>query len=86
MGRYVAPVARARSVYACTECGGQQPRWLGRCPECGAWSTLVEEAVGVPGAVTSAPGLQVGSVAAGKPQRLGEILADGEARIGTGIA
>jgi len=39
-------VARSRSVFACTECGAQQPRWLGRCPGCGAWSTLVEEPIG----------------------------------------
>jgi DNA repair protein RadA/Sms len=39
-------VARARSVHACTECGAQQPRWLGRCPGCGAWGSLVEEPVG----------------------------------------
>ncbi|MBJ7513895.1 MAG: DNA repair protein RadA, partial [Acidimicrobiia bacterium] len=31
----------------CTDCGAQTPRWLGRCPECGAWNTLVEE-VAVP--------------------------------------
>src|SRR5215469_16886114 len=39
-------MARSRSVFACTECGAQQPRWLGRCPGCGGWSTLVEEPVG----------------------------------------
>jgi len=39
-------VARSRSVFACTECGAEQPRWLGRCPGCGAWSTLVEEPSG----------------------------------------
>ena len=39
-------MARSRSVFACTECGAQQPRWLGRCPGCGAWSTLVEEPIG----------------------------------------
>jgi DNA repair protein RadA/Sms len=36
-------LARAKSVYVCTECGTQQPRWLGRCPGCGAWQSLVEE-------------------------------------------
>ncbi len=36
-------MARPRSVYACTDCGAQQPRWHGRCPACGAWSSLVEE-------------------------------------------
>ena len=30
-------------VHRCTECGGESPRWLGRCPACSAWGTLVEE-------------------------------------------
>jgi DNA repair protein RadA/Sms len=30
-------------VFACQECGGQQQKWLGRCPDCGAWNSLVEE-------------------------------------------
>ncbi len=34
-----------RSVFACTECGAQSPKWLGRCPDCLAWNSLVEEAV-----------------------------------------
>src|SRR5512143_4178913 len=33
---------RTRTVYACTECGGQSPKWQGQCPGCGAWNTLVE--------------------------------------------
>jgi len=35
-------MARDRSVYTCTECGATSPRWLGRCPGCEAWNTLVE--------------------------------------------
>jgi DNA repair protein RadA/Sms len=35
-------MAREKSVYTCTECGGTSPRWLGRCPNCEAWNTLVE--------------------------------------------
>lgn len=35
---------RSKFVFACTECGAQAARWLGRCPECGEWNTLVEEA------------------------------------------
>jgi len=38
-------VAKARTVFFCTECGGQAHRWEGRCPHCGEWSTLVEEVV-----------------------------------------
>lgn len=36
---------RVRTVYLCTECGGEAPRWMGRCPHCEAWNTLVEERV-----------------------------------------
>ncbi len=32
----------AKTVYACTECGGQAPKWQGQCPSCDAWNTLVE--------------------------------------------
>ena len=32
-----------RTVFACQECGAQSPKWLGRCPDCGAWNSLVEE-------------------------------------------
>ena len=33
---------KARTVYSCTECGGQSPKWQGQCPHCGTWNTLVE--------------------------------------------
>src|SRR6266513_4167915 len=39
-------MASARSVFRCTDCGAEQPKWGGRCEACGAWNTLVEEAVG----------------------------------------
>src|SRR5262245_35269461 len=76
-------MGRSRSVYACTECGAQQPRWLGRCPECGGWSTLVEERA----AVESEPReLIVREPSGAKPRRLAEIDADAVPRLGTGIA
>ncbi|HET7216809.1 MAG TPA: DNA repair protein RadA [Vicinamibacterales bacterium] len=34
---------KSKTVFACQECGAQAPKWLGRCPECGAWNSLVEE-------------------------------------------
>ena len=36
-------VLKNRTVFACQECGAQSPKWLGRCAECGAWNSLVEE-------------------------------------------
>jgi DNA repair protein RadA/Sms len=78
-------VARSRSIFACTECGAQQPRWLGRCPECGAWNALVEE--GIPGRETGARDLLRVEPAPGaaKPRALREIEASGAPRIETGV-
>jgi DNA repair protein RadA/Sms len=41
-------MAKPRSVYSCTECGGQSPKWQGQCPNCSAWNTLVEIAAAAP--------------------------------------
>jgi len=35
-------MARVKTVYSCTECGGQTSKWQGQCPSCDAWNTLVE--------------------------------------------
>lgn len=32
-----------KTVYVCSQCDAQTPKWMGKCPECGAWNTLVEE-------------------------------------------
>lgn len=36
-------MARTRSTYVCQACGARHPRWLGQCPSCGQWNTLLEE-------------------------------------------
>jgi len=35
-------MAKVKTVYSCSECGAQSPKWAGQCPDCGAWNTLVE--------------------------------------------
>jgi DNA repair protein RadA/Sms len=35
-------MAKAKTIYSCTECGGQTLKWQGQCPHCSAWNTLVE--------------------------------------------
>ncbi len=35
--------AKSKTVYVCTECGYETPKWLGQCPECKAWNTMSEE-------------------------------------------
>ena len=76
-------MGRSRSIYACTQCGAQQPRWLGRCPECGGWSTLVEER---PVAEGEPRELIAREPSGAKPRRLAEIDADAVPRLASGIA
>src|SRR6186997_1779173 len=45
---------KLKTVFACQECGAQSQKWLGRCPECGAWNSLVEERSAPEAAVTAA--------------------------------
>ena len=35
-------MAKAKTIYTCNACGGTTPRWLGKCPNCGAWNSLIE--------------------------------------------
>ncbi|RZL12081.1 MAG: DNA repair protein RadA [Rubrivivax sp.] len=35
-------MAKEKTVFTCTECGGTSPKWLGKCPQCNAWNTLEE--------------------------------------------
>ena len=74
-------MAKAKSIYSCTECGGQVLKWQGQCPHCQAWNTLVEA---VAEAAPSAN--RFGLIAeAGRMQRLSEVEAREEARLPTGV-
>jgi DNA repair protein RadA/Sms len=43
-------MAKEKSLYTCSDCGGTTPKWLGQCPNCQAWNTLVETAAPTAGA------------------------------------
>ena len=38
-------MAKDKTLFSCSDCGGTSPKWLGKCPHCGAWNTLVESVV-----------------------------------------
>ena len=40
--RLYSRMAKDKTIFSCNECGGTSPKWLGKCPHCGAWNTLVE--------------------------------------------
>ena len=48
-------MAKSKTIFFCTECGGESVRWMGKCPHCGAWNTLVEEKLS-PDPAPSQPG------------------------------
>ena len=76
-------MAKEKTVYVCTNCGQESPKWAGKCPSCGQWNTFVEEVVRkeMPVAKHVAHGIE--SVRS-KPQRLHEITSGEEQRIDMG--
>ena len=68
-------------VYKCTECGYSQPKWLGRCPSCGAWNTL-EEAILDPNSNAAFGNAATEKI---KPVPLAKVSAQENTRITTGI-
>ena len=75
-------MAKAKSVYSCTECGGQVLKWQGQCPHCQAWNTLVEA---LAEAAPAGANRYSRIAEAGKPQRLSEVEAREENRIPSGL-
>jgi DNA repair protein RadA/Sms len=75
---------KPKAVFVCQECGAQAPKWMGRCVECGAWNSLVEERIAEPQLATpvnrySQPG------AAGVARLYSEVDARDARRLSTGI-
>jgi DNA repair protein RadA/Sms len=76
-------MAKAKTIYSCTDCGGQTLKWQGQCPHCEAWNTLVET---VAEAMPTAGKNRYSALAAsGTVQRLSEVEAAEVPRTPTGI-
>src|SRR3569833_4015109 len=72
---------KPRSRFVCQSCGSESPRWLGKCPDCGEWNTLVEEVVS-----ESASRLATRDAAAGSaPQPIAAIPMESWSRSPSGI-
>ncbi len=67
-----------KTMWFCTSCGADSPKWTGKCPSCGAWNTMVEEKVG-PRTPSSA--VPLSSKGRGKPLPVNDIEAVDEPRI-----
>ncbi len=80
----------AKTVYVCSSCGYESPKWYGRCPECGEWNTFAEE-IRQPAAKAPSVSAAIGSVApAGynpdEVMRLKDVNSGAEVRYYTGIS
>ena len=71
-------MAKEKTMWFCSECGGNSPKWVGRCPDCGAWNTMVEERVK---STKGSKSTTLSSRTISKPQRVSEIQAIDEPRI-----
>ena len=75
-------MAKTKTVFFCTNCGNEFPKWQGRCPACGAWNTI-EEHVSKPAAAGKARSAPVGI--SRTPRKLQEVDIDSEIRFTTGM-
>lgn len=67
---------KTKTLYFCNNCGAESPKWVGRCPACGEWNTMVEEKV-----QTDTKGRKKGLVRSSKPVKLSEIEVSEEMRV-----
>ena len=71
-------MAKLRTIFVCQQCGAQQTRWMGKCPDCGTWDSLVEQADSRPGSRGAAR--ESGSAGA-RPVRLRDVPTAGFQRL-----
>ena len=76
-------MAKSKSIYTCTECGGQAVKWQGQCPHCAEWNTLVET---VSESVATGTNRFTALAGKGKLQRLSEVELREENRVPSGVA
>lgn len=68
-----------KSAWFCSQCGAESPKWAGRCPECGAWNTMVEDRVST--AKGASKSIGPARMTKSKPRKVSEIEALDEPRI-----
>ena len=78
-------MSKSKTVFVCQECGAQSPKWLGRCADCGAWNSFVEERPAENGGAAPVSHRYALAGAAGAARIYADIELESHARLGTGI-
>ncbi len=73
-------MVKTKSVYVCSNCGNDSPKWLGKCPVCGEWNTYVEEIISKEKS-TAKSGLHIFDTTKAKPLLLKDVQTGEEPRI-----
>ena len=73
---------KQKTVYLCSDCGYESPKWYGKCPSCGAWNTMSEFKPAAPSAARGTTSFVRGT---SRPTLLGDIETGDEARFLSGI-
>lgn len=71
--------AKQKTMWFCSSCGADSPKWVGKCPECGAWNTMVEEKIST-SAPTASSAIPLSSRSRGIPRPVNQIEAVDEPR------
>ncbi|NOS97754.1 MAG: DNA repair protein RadA [Methylotenera sp.] len=79
-------MAKAKTIYSCTECGASEPKWQGQCPSCMAWNTLVESIEESSTSTNRYANKFEGLAASSQLQKISSIKAADIERIPTGIS
>ncbi len=74
-------MAKTKTVFLCTSCGNESPKWLGKCPVCGEWNTYTEEIVTKTNASQQIPGFSNFESPKSRPLLLNDITIGEEIRI-----
>jgi len=77
-------MAKAKNVFVCNTCGHEVSKWMGQCPGCRAWNTMVEE-VKMTGNASKKTSVLSDEMALGKVEKLKDISIDQDSRVKTGI-
>src|SRR6059058_4968803 len=75
----------SKTVFVCQECGAQSPKWLGRCGDCGAWNSLVEERPQDTAAAAASTAHRYALASAAGARLYSDIEIEQAARLSTGI-
>jgi DNA repair protein RadA/Sms len=76
--RFRGVLVKQKTIFTCQKCGGQSPKWLGKCPDCGTWNSMAEEA-----AVKQTTGAASGDRP--RPVPICDVPAQSETRVVCGI-